>query len=150
MSSPDPPNSSSEQAGAEDISTAERDGAVARLRKGLRLAVRTSGKTQRQIEKENAYGERYLSQVLNGHVTLTASHVLGILFSLDLEPGNFFAQLFADARDPAGEISEIRQRLTRYDSVIRELEAKGLVTPSEDPGSSSQPPRSSEKEDGGQ
>ncbi len=122
----------------------KREAGVDAVLKELRRLVRENDMTQRDIEKENGLARGYLSQVLNGHMSLTARHVLAILFSLEVPPGSFFARLFPDPegsvfgepissgytsglREPEWMLSEIRQRMARYDSVIEELEQKGLL-----------------------
>lgn len=113
-----------------------RDLAVAKIRDELRQLVRASDKTQRAIEAENHFSHGYLSQVFGGNMSLTVRHVVGILLSLDESPAAFFARIFPDAGGDAEYLSEIRERMSRYDSAMRELEAKGLVTPArEDPAS---------------
>ncbi len=109
-----------------------RDQAIARTRDALRRLVRTSDKTQRAIEAENDFSPGYLSQVFGGNMSLTVRHVFGILLSLDESPAVFFSRLFPEDRETEEELSEIRERLSRYDTAIRELEAKGLVTPTSD------------------
>ena len=110
-----------------------RDRAVDRLRQALRREVRTSDLTQRAIEEENGFTRGYLSQVLQGHVTLTVRHVFGILFALGISPEAFFQQLFTGpAQTAAGPLSEIRERMARYDAALEELEAKGVLAPSKD------------------
>lgn len=106
-----------------------REKAVDELRHALYRLVRQSDLTQRAIEERNGFTRGYLSQVLKGHVTLTARHVLGILFALDVDPGAFFAELYDPDEMP---ISEIRQRLARYDAALQELEEKGLLSGEED------------------
>ncbi len=108
---------------------ARRDHAVDRLLQALRREVRTSHLTQRAIEETNGFTRGYLSQVLQGHVTLTVRHVFGILFALDISPDTFFQTLFAaTAETVTGPLSEIRERMERYDAALRELEDKGVLT----------------------
>ena len=105
-----------------------RDEAVDRLRRELRRLVRESDETQRSIEIANGFTRGYLSQVLQGHVTLTARHVFGILFALGVRPGPFFSRFFGEPPPPAEiSLSEIRERMSRYDAAIEELEEKGLL-----------------------
>lgn len=103
-----------------------RDQAVSRVREMLRRAVRTSIHTQRSIERQNGFKPGYLSQVLQGHITLTVRHLVGILQALEIEPQTFFARL-VEGSDDQPELSEIRQRLKRYDAAIDELTDKGLL-----------------------
>ena len=122
-----------------DDATAEqqrRDRAVDRLRQALRREVRASHLTQRAIEEENGFTRGYLSQVLQGHVTLTVRHVFGILFALGISPDVFFHQLFASpVPAAAGPLSEIRERMARYDAALKELEEKGVLAPGKESGS---------------
>lgn len=128
----------------------QRDRAVDLLRAELHRLVRESQKTQRDIEKENGYARGYLSQVLNGHMSITVRHVFAILLSLEIPPGRFFARLFPDLEDaafegpafafeepalvkygpgePSGTLSELRQKLAVYDSALKELQEKGLLS----------------------
>ena len=110
-----------------------RDETVDRLREELRRRVRESDATQRAIEAANGFTRGYLSQVLQGHVTLTARHVFGILFALGIEPGTFFRRLFDDPwQRPEASLSEIRERMARYDEALKQLEEKGLLSPDPD------------------
>jgi transcriptional regulator with XRE-family HTH domain len=108
----------------------ERDQLVQQLRDELRRLVFESGQTQVAIEQANGFTRGYLSQVLHAHVSLTARHVFGILLALDVPPSRFFSRLFPvpGTVEPDGLLSEIRERMARYDSAIQELEDKGLVS----------------------
>lgn len=108
----------------------QRDELVERLRGELRRLVRESDATQRSIEIANAFTRGYLSQVLQGHVTLTARHVFGILLALAVPPGEFFSRFFGE-RPPAADtsLSEIRERMSRYDAALKQLEERGLFSP---------------------
>ena len=114
-----------------DEPTEVRDQAVDVVREELRRLVWESHKTQKSIEKENGFTRSYLSQVLNGHMSLTARHIFGILFSLDVPPRSFFARLFPGEEEPVA-LGDIHQKMARYETAIRELEEKGLVTPEEE------------------
>ncbi len=106
-----------------------RDEAVKRLRRELRRLVRESDETQRSIEVANGFTRGYLSQVLQGHVTLTARHVFGILFALAVPPGRFFSRFFGERSAGADtSLSEIRERMSRYDAALKQLEEKGLLS----------------------
>lgn len=107
-----------------------RDDTVDRLREKLRRAVRESGSTQRNVEEANGFSRGYLSQVLQGHVTLTARHVFGILLALQVPPDTFFSRLYGgDRRARHEHLSEIRERMAVYDAALEQLERKGLITP---------------------
>ncbi len=118
----------------------ERDEAVDRIRRELRILVRNSDLTQRRLEEKNQFAQGYLSQVLQGNITLTMRHVIGILSALGIEPAGFFAHMFADApaTDPMtpyateARLAEIRERLERYDRALEELERRGLVSPADE------------------
>lgn len=111
-----------------------RDSAVEKLRQELKLQVRASDLTQRAIEDANGFSHGYLSQVLQGHVTLTARHVFGILIALGIPPEEFFWRLFRGARRVEEPMSEIRERMDRYDAAIKELRDKGVLTNDRDSG----------------
>ncbi len=109
----------------------KREEGVERVRQELRRLVRASDRTQREIERANDFTERYLSQVLQGKVTLTIRHLYGILLALERTPEEFFAHLAGrDATVPG--FDEIRERMARYDAAIDELERGGLLKPQDD------------------
>ncbi len=107
-----------------------RDGAVDRLREQLRQEIQASHLTQRAVEEANGFTRGYLSQVLKGHVTLTTRHLFGIVFALGISPESFFRRLFGYP-SPSSEqpLSEIRERMVRYDAALRQLEEKGVLAP---------------------
>ncbi len=105
-----------------------RDEMVERLRAALRQRLRESGTTQRSLEQANGFARGYLSQVLQGHVTLTARHVFGILLALEVPVEDFFARLGGVRRRSWSDVSEIRERMAVYDAALEQLERKGLLT----------------------
>ncbi len=106
----------------------QRDEMVDRLREELRRRVRESGSTQRALEAANGFTRGYLSQVLQGHVTLTARHVFGIILALGVPPAEFFSRLFGDRGSGRPEqLSEIRERMAVYDAALEQLTRKGLI-----------------------
>jgi transcriptional regulator with XRE-family HTH domain len=109
-----------------------RDGEVDRVREELRLLVRASDRSQRQIERANDFTQGYLSQVLQGAITLTVRHFYGILFALEITPEEFFARLSGNRAAVPG-FDEIRERFARYDAAIDQLERDGLVEPVQPP-----------------
>ncbi len=116
----------------------EREDGVERARQALRRLVRESNLTQRAVEERSGFKRGYLSQVLQGHIALSLRHVLGILLATGTSPGTFFAELFPPSKESSADsqqIDEIRERMARYDSALRELEDKGLLAPSGDEGS---------------
>ncbi len=114
-----------------------RDAMVTRVREGLRRLVQISGRTQRAIEQQNGFTRGYLSQVLQGHIELSARHVFGILFALEVQPEDFFRDLFSNALGWSAALpaDEIRERMARYDAALRQLEEKGLLDRLESPHS---------------
>ncbi len=111
----------------------QRDEMVDRLRDELRRIVRESDSTQRALEETNGFRRGYLSQVLQGHVTLTARHVFGILLALEVSPEDFLHRLFGDRqRDRQERLTEIHDRMDRYEAALEQLERKGLIDPESD------------------
>ncbi len=111
----------------------QRDEMVDRLREELRKMVRSSGSTQRALEETNGFTRGYLSQVLQGHVTLTARHVFGIVLALGERPEELFLRLFGKGRQGRPEqLSEIRERMAVYDAALEQLERKGLLSTESD------------------
>lgn len=104
-----------------------RDETVARLQAQLRRMVRDSGRTQRSIERDNGFRKGYLSQVLQGSITLTVRHLIGILQSLDIPPSAFFDELDEPWTVSPPPLSEIRERLAVFDQALHQLAQKGLV-----------------------
>lgn len=102
----------------------ERDAVVDRMRRELRALVRESGWTQRRVEEVNGFTQGYLSQVLQGHITLTVRHLFGVLFALGIRPEDFFGRIFDHALP-----GEIRERLDRYETLFERLEQQGLLAP---------------------
>src|SRR6185295_2935103 len=77
-------------AGMIDASREEVD----RIRAALRTAIRLSGVSSRQIERELNMSTGYLTRILAGHVELRMAHVLSVCGIIGLPAGNFFAALF--------------------------------------------------------
>lgn len=106
----------------------ERELGVERVREELRRLVRSSERTQREIEQANDFAPSYLSQVLKGNIALTLRHLYGILLALDRTPEEFFGRL-AGRFDTVPGFDEIREKIARYDAAIDQLERDGLVKP---------------------
>ncbi len=107
---------------------AAREDAADRVLLKLRSLVRATTRTQRSLEIENGFRRGYLSQVLQGHITLTIRHLLGILKALDVPPSQFFAEL--EGRGDGGDqplLLEIRERMARYDAAFEQLMERGLL-----------------------
>ncbi len=111
----------------------QRDEMVDRLRDELRRMVRASNSTQRALEEANGFTRGYLSQVLQGHVSLTAKHMFGITLALGVPPEELFQRLYGSG--PQGrpeQLSEIRERMAVYDAALEQLERKGLLSSDEE------------------
>ena len=93
------------------------------VRLKLRDCVKRAAVSQRQIEEAAGWSRGYLSQVLQGHITLTVAHLLIILDMLDLS----VAQFLADALDIPLVGDEIRQKMATYDEAFAELRRRGLL-----------------------
>jgi transcriptional regulator with XRE-family HTH domain len=96
-----------------------------KIRLELRDRVRRSSLSQRQIEENAGWSRGYLSQVLQGHITLTVAHLLALLEMLELPVDQFFASVLGAT--PAFDVAEIRQKLARYDEAFEQLRRKGLI-----------------------
>ncbi len=67
-----------------------KDQEVARLAQVLKAAVRFTGISHRQIEREMGLSTGYLSRIFSGKVELRVQHVLGVCRAIDLPPSAFF------------------------------------------------------------
>lgn len=77
-----------------------------RVAAALRTAIRLSGVTQRQIERELLLHTGYLQRILSGQVQLRMGHILGICRAIGLPAGNFFSSLFPPT--PPRTVAEAR------------------------------------------
>jgi transcriptional regulator with XRE-family HTH domain len=100
----------------------QRDEVVERIRRELRVLVRESGSTQRRVEEANGFTQGYLSQVLQGHITLTVRHLYGILLAIGMTPEELFARVLHRT-----STDELRERMARYEEALEQLELQGLV-----------------------
>ncbi|HYU33462.1 MAG TPA: hypothetical protein VEW48_15000 [Thermoanaerobaculia bacterium] len=82
---------------------------VQRIAEALRNAIRLSGISHRQIERDLGMSTGYLTRILTGQLQLKVTHVLWICEVIDFPAEGFFAALYP-ARTPA---SEREARLTR-------------------------------------
>ena len=81
---------------------------IVRIAASLRTAIRLSGISNRQVERELGLSTGYLTRILAGQVELRVRHVLGICRVIGLPPDRFFAALF-----PPQEGSESVARLEK-------------------------------------
>lgn len=100
----------------------DRDEVVERIRRELRILVRESGWTQRRVEETNGFTQGYLSQVLQGHIALTARHLFGILLAIGMAPEDFFDRVLHRT-----STDELRERMARYEAALEQLELQGLI-----------------------
>lgn len=71
-----------------------KDDQVTRMAQMLKAAVRFTGVSHRQIEREMGLSTGYLSRILSGKVELRMQHVLGICKAIGLPAGAFFEAAF--------------------------------------------------------
>ncbi|MCP4658840.1 MAG: helix-turn-helix transcriptional regulator [bacterium] len=131
-----------------------------RVLKRLRLLIYLLDDTLREVEKRSGFSRGYLSQILTGTVEIKLWQVLAILEAIQLEPSEFFAELFPRRCNRAVEtldelhngsrtlerplslelarlfklgiesIEDFRGRLERCEEALAELHGMGLL---EDP-----------------
>ncbi len=100
---------------------------VERIRAALRTAIRLSGVSSRQIERELGMSTGYLTRILAGHVELRLAHVLSVCGVIALPAGHFFAALF-----PCGSAAGADKRMTRglaelYPKPLQRREPESLI-----------------------
>jgi transcriptional regulator with XRE-family HTH domain len=74
-----------------------------RILERLRIRILRSDLTQRAVESRVGFSRGYLSLLLNGTVELKYWHLLAILHAMELEPSEFFGELFPRRHHPALE-----------------------------------------------
>lgn len=67
---------------------------IARIAAALRTAIRLSGISHRQVERELGLSTGYLTRILAGQVELRVRHVLDVCRVIGLSPDRFFGALF--------------------------------------------------------
>ena len=60
--------------------------------------------------------------MLQGQITLTVRHLLGILLTIGVQPADFFARVLGGSSS-----DELRERMDRYEAVLDRLERRGLI-----------------------
>jgi len=73
---------------------------IARIAAALRTAIRLSGISHRQVERELGLSTGYLTRILAGQVELRVRHVLDVCRVIGLPPDRFFAALFPPQDGP--------------------------------------------------
>lgn len=81
---------------------------IVRIAAALRTAIRLSGISHRQVERELGLSTGYLTRILAGQVELRVRHVLDVCRVIGLPPERFFGALF-----PLQEGPESMSRLER-------------------------------------
>ena len=92
-----------------------------RVLERLRLRLLRSHLTQREVESRVGFSRGYLSQLLAGTVELKYWHLLAILHAMELEPSEFFGELFPRRRHPALETLDDVTRQSEESSLTYEL-----------------------------
>ena len=128
---------------------------TSRIIEGLRLRILRSRFTQRKVEERASFSRGYLSQLLSGAIDLKYKHVMAILHALEIDPSEFFGDLFPRHRHPAlasleevairseeGSLShalaglfsmgvetvlDVKERLARCEAAVEELTELGLL-----------------------
>lgn len=92
-----------------------------RILENIRLRFFQSDLSQREVETRLGFARGYLSRLLTGVVEIKYWQLLAILHAMDLEPADFFAELFPRRRHPALEALEDHRRRARGRPLSREL-----------------------------
>ena len=92
-----------------------------RIRERIRLRILRSDLTQSAVESRVGFSRGYLSQLLHGTVEIKYWHVLAILHAIELEPSEFFGELFPRRRHPALESLDDVARQSEEGSLTHEL-----------------------------
>jgi transcriptional regulator with XRE-family HTH domain len=104
---------------------------VTYLLKGLRRRIQRSQFKQYQIEERAGFSSGYLSLLLKGAIELKYRHLLVIFKALEIEPSEFFGELFphrgSAAHASLGEetVLDLVDRVARCEAAIDEL--TGLI-----------------------
>lgn len=106
---------------------------IARIAAALRTAIRLSGISHRQVERELGLSTGYLTRILAGQVELRVRHVLDVCRVIGLPPDRFFGALF-----PLQDGPESMSRLER-----------GLAQLHPPPGRPAPPPPTTDAAPGG-
>jgi transcriptional regulator with XRE-family HTH domain len=108
---------------------------IARIAAALRTAIRLSGISHRQVERELGLSTGYLTRILAGQVELRVRHVLDVCRVIGLPPDRFFGALF-----PLQDAPESMSRLERGLAQLHPPPGRPAPTPTEpSPGARSKP-----------
>lgn len=104
----------SESAASESRETEERhrltDARLHELLTRLRLRIHYAPSTQRELEERAGFSKGYLSQILHGNIDLKLSHLLAVIDALEVDPADFFAELFDERRFAAHSLLSLGRR----------------------------------------
>jgi transcriptional regulator with XRE-family HTH domain len=100
---------------------------VARVAQALRSAIRLSGVSSRQIERELGMSAGYLSRILAGQVELRMGVVLAVCEIVRMPAGDFFAALFPPHAAAAPEIRLARGLAQLHPGPTPKTDLKRLI-----------------------
>ncbi len=96
--------------------------------------VRERGFTQLDVQETLGWGRSYISQLVTKQKALRFDQVLMILSVIEVEPTDFFAELY-QPRSASSAVAEMSQKLPRLRSYIsavgKLLVGKGLISAEE-------------------
>ncbi len=122
---------------------------TSRILERVRLSIFFSDLSQRELERRIGFSRGYLSQLLGGAVELKLWQLLAILHAMELEPSEFFVELFPRRRQPAlarrarqqplslelaqlytfgiESMADFHERLERCEDALEELADLGIL-----------------------
>lgn len=105
---------------------------ILRIAAALRTAIRLSGISHRQVERELGLSTGYLTRILAGQVELRVRHVLDVCRVIGLSPDRFFGALFPPQEGP--------EAMARLERGLAQLHPplERPAPPSPDPATSSE------------
>lgn len=96
----------------------------------LRNKIRERGFTQLEVQQALSWGRSYISQLLTRQKALRLEQILSILNVIEIEPGEFFAELYQYPRGGSGrwpavvdaeELESNARKLGELDALVRNL-----------------------------
>lgn len=96
----------------------QSDAEVARISELLKMAIRMSGASNREIERRLGLSGGYLSRLFSGGIELKVKHILDISDVIQLDPGEFLQIAFPphrEIRSPTGK--KLLDLVTRIQNV---------------------------------
>jgi len=86
---------------------------IVRIASALRTAIRLSGVSHRQVERELGLSTGYLTRILSGQVELRVRHILDICGVIGLPPDRLFNALFPFQEGPPESVSRLERGLAQ-------------------------------------